>query len=174
MKWTVIGLGNPTAEYASTRHNVGKDLVNDLSAKLPTNMKAVDLNVYMNNSGTAIKKAVSSAKGLVVVHDELDLPLGRVKISFGNSGGGHNGVRSIIAALKTQDFARIRIGISPSTPGGKLKKPIGEKTVGFVLGKFKPAETEKLKKVKKVVQEALDLIAEDGVERAQTEINSRG
>ncbi|MBX4192098.1 aminoacyl-tRNA hydrolase [Candidatus Parcubacteria bacterium] len=172
MKWIIIGLGNPSDEYASTRHNVGKDIVASLKEKLPNNAKVVELNVYMNHSGPAIKKAISTAKGLVVVHDELDLPLGRVKISFGNSGGGHNGVKSIIGALKTQDFARVRIGVSPSTPRGKLKKPTGEKVTDFVLGKFKPPELEKLKKVKKVVLEALELIVEEGVEQAQTKINA--
>jgi PTH1 family peptidyl-tRNA hydrolase len=173
MKWTIIGLGNPTSEYASTRHNVGKDLVAALLEKLPKGAKVVELNVYMNGSGTAIKKAVASPKGLVVVHDELDLPLGKVKISFGSSAGGHNGVKSIEKALKTKDYVRVRVGISPATPSSKLKRPDAEKITDFVLGKFRPPEVEKLKKVKKVVQEALELIVEEGYERAQTEINSR-
>lgn len=173
MKWKIVGLGNPSEEYASTRHNVGKDLMSQLKDKLPESARVVELNMYMNHSGPAIKKAVGSAKGLVVVHDELDLPLGRVKISFGNSAGGHNGVKSVIAALKTQDFVRVRVGISPSTASGKLKKPDGEDTVDFVLGKFKLAEQEKLKKVKKLTLEALNLIVTEGYERAQTEINSR-
>jgi PTH1 family peptidyl-tRNA hydrolase len=130
----------------------------------------------MNNSGSAIKKLVTSKKAaekLVVLHDELDLPLGRIKISFGASAGGHNGVKSIIAALKTQDFVRVRIGISAATPSGKLKRPDGEDIVDFVLGKFKPAEQEKLKKVKKLVAEALELILEDGKEAAMGEINQK-
>lgn len=173
MKTTIIGLGNPSDEYKNTRHNVGKDLVAALEDKLPALAKVVELNVYMNNSGVAIKKAIGSAKGLVVVHDELDVPLGKVKISFGSSAGGHNGVKSIEKALKTRDYVRVRVGISPSTPSGKLKRPDPEKIVDFVLGKFKPAEQEKIKKVKKIVQEALELIVKEGVERAQTEINSR-
>lgn len=173
MKWTIIGLGNPGEEYASTRHNVGKDLVSTLADDVPTGVKVVELNVYMNHSGPAIQKAVKSAKGLVVVHDELDLPLGKVKISFGNSAGGHNGVKSIVKALKTQDFVRVRVGISPSTPTGKLKRPDAEKLADFVLGKFRPPEKEKLKKVKKLVKEALELIVTESVERAQTEINAR-
>src|SRR5262245_55392365 len=143
MKWIIIGLGNPGAEYASTRHNVGKELVAALEEKLPTNAKVVELNVYMNRSGPAIKQAIGSPKGLIVVHDELDLPLGKVKISFGNSAGGHNGVRSVVQALKTQDFVRVRVGISPATPSGKLKRPTGEALADFVLGTFKPTEHEK-------------------------------
>lgn len=171
--WTIIGLGNPGMQYASTRHNVGKELLQALEAKLPKGAKVVELDVYMNNSGPAIKRAVLSPKGLVVVHDELDLPLGKVKISFGSSPGGHNGVKSIVKALKTQDFVRVRVGISPSTASGKLKRPDAEGLADFVLGKFRAGEQEKLKKVKKLVAEALEWIVTEGVERAQTEINSR-
>ena len=172
MKWTIVGLGNPSAEYASTRHNVGKDFVESLAKKI-SSAKVVDLNVYMNNSGPAIKKSIGSAKNLIVVHDELDLPLGRIKISFGSSAGGHNGVKSIEKALKTKDYVRVRVGISPSTPSGKLKRPDAEKITDFVLGKFKTSEQEKLKKARKVVGEALELILTEGKERAMTEINSK-
>jgi peptidyl-tRNA hydrolase, PTH1 family len=173
MKWTIVGLGNPTDEYASTRHNVGKDLVEALKDDLPANAKVIELNVYMNNSGAAIKKAVGAGKNLVVVHDELDVPLGKIKISFGSSAGGHNGVKSIEKALKTREYVRVRVGISGSTPSGKLKRPDAEKIVDFVLGKFRPPEKEKLKKTKKLVREALELILTEGVERAQTEINAK-
>lgn len=173
MRWTIVGLGNPGAEYASTRHNVGRELVEALGEKLPGAPKILDLDVYMNRSGPAIKKAVGSAKGLVVVHDELDLPLGRVKISFGSAAAGHNGVKSIVKALASQDFVRVRVGISPATASGKLKRPTGEALADFVLAKFRPPEKEKLKKVKKLVQEALELIIEEGVEQAQTQINAR-
>ena len=172
MKWTIVGLGNPTAEYASTRHNVGKDFVESLAPKL-SSAKVVELNVYMNNSGPAIKKAVGNAKNLIVVHDELDVPLGRVKISFGSSAGGHKGVQSIEKALKTRDYVRVRVGISPSTSSGRLRRPEGEKITGFVLGTFKASEQEKLKKARKMVGEALELILTEGKERAMTEINSK-
>ncbi|HEV7449311.1 MAG TPA: aminoacyl-tRNA hydrolase [Candidatus Paceibacterota bacterium] len=176
MNWIAVGLGNPDHEYNGTRHNVGKDLLMSLKDKLPKKIKVAELNVYMNHSGGPIKKLVTSKKAaekLIVLHDELDLPLGRVKVSFGSSAGGHNGVRSIENALKTKDYVRIRIGVSGSTPSGKLKRPAPEKITDFVLGKFRPPELEKLKKVKKIVQEALELIVEDSVERAQTEINSK-
>ena len=172
MKWTIVGLGNPSAEYASTRHNVGKDFVESLAKKI-SSAKVMGLNVYMNNSGPAIKKAVGSAKNLIVVHDELDLPLGRVKISFGSSAGGHNGVKSIEKALKTKDYVRVRIGISPSTSSGRLRRPEGEKITGFVLSKFKASEQDNLKKARKVVGEALELILTEGKNRAMSEINSK-
>lgn len=176
MSWIVVGLGNPDKEYVGTRHNIGKDILASLKDKLPKKAKVAELNVYMNNSGGPIKKLITSKKAaqkLIVLHDELDLPLGRVKISFGSSAGGHNGVRSIENALKTKDYVRVRIGISGATPSGKLKRPAPEKVADFVLAKFRPPELDKLKKAKKIVAEALELILEEGVERAQTEINAR-
>ncbi len=176
MSWIVVGLGNPDREYVGTRHNIGKDFLAALKDKLPKKAKIADLDVYMNNSGGPIKKLITSKKAaeqLIVLHDELDLPLGRVKISYGSSAGGHNGVRSIENALKTKDYVRVRIGISGATPSGKLKRPAPEKIADFVLAKFRPPEQEKVKKAKKIVAEALDLILEEGIDRAQTEINSR-
>lgn len=176
MSWILVGLGNPDKQYEGTRHNIGKDLLGALKDKLPKAAKVAELNVYMNNSGVPIKKLVTSKKAaqkLIVLHDELDLPLGRVKISYGSSAGGHNGVRSIEKALGTKDYVRVRIGISGATPSGKLKRPAPEKIADFVLAKFRPPEMEKLKKAKKIVAEALDLILEEGIDRAQTEINSR-
>ncbi len=176
MSWIIVGLGNPDKGYIGTRHNVGQDFVEVLAPKLPKGAKVSELNVYMNNSGGPIKKLIPSKKAagrLVVVHDELDVPLGRVKISFGSSAGGHNGVKSIETALKTRDYVRVRVGISPSTPSGKLKRPDAEKITDFVLGKFKAGEQEKLKKARKIVAEALELIITEGKDRAMTEINSR-
>jgi PTH1 family peptidyl-tRNA hydrolase len=176
MQWTLAGLGNPGKEFEGTRHNVGREFVAALAPKLSKKTKILDINVYMNNSGGPIKKAVptkKAAEGLIVVHDELDLPLGKVKISFGSSAGGHNGVKSIEKALKTKNYVRVRVGISPSTPSGKLKRPDAEKIVGFVLGKFKPSEQDKLKKSKKIVAEALELLVTEGKDRAMSEVNAK-
>ncbi len=183
MQWTVAGLGNPGDEYVGTRHNVGRELLQAISKKADAKNKLfgkkvmlIYPDVYMNNSGGPIKKAVTSKKAaehLVVVHDELDLPLGKIKISFGSSAGGHNGVKSVQKALKTLDFVRIRIGISNATPSGKLKRPAPEKIVDFVLGKFKPPEKEKLKKVQKLVSEALEILLTDGLPAAMTYANTK-
>lgn len=175
MSWILVGLGNPDKEYEGTRHNIGKDFLASLKDKLPRKAKVAELNVYMNSSGGPIKKLITSKKAaekLIVLHDELDLPLGRVKVSFGSSAGGHNGVKSIENALKTKDYVRVRIGISGATPSGKLKRPAPEKLADFVLAKFRPPEADKLKKAKKAVAEALELILEEGVESAQTRINA--
>jgi PTH1 family peptidyl-tRNA hydrolase len=182
MQWVIAGLGNPDKKYVGTRHNAGRDFVLSLEKKEGTTGKlfgkkviVATPDVYMNNSGGPLRKLVSSkkeAEHLVVLHDELDLPLGKVKISFGSSAGGHNGVKSVQAALKTQDFVRIRIGISPSTPSGKLRRPDPKKITDFVLGKFKSAEQEKLKKVRKVVSDALELLLIEGRATAMNKINS--
>ena len=177
MQWILVGLGNPGEAYIGSRHNVGKEFLEVLRSTFPLGTRVIDLNVYMNNSGAAIRKAVPSHKAaerLVVLHDDLDLPLGVIKISFGSGSGGHRGVESIIKALKTKDFVRIRIGISPATPSGKIKKPEQKSVVDFVLGKFKPGELTKLKSARKKVSDALEVLFADGLSRAMTEINSRG
>lgn len=176
MQWILVGLGNPGKEYEGTRHNVGREFLTALEDKLSKKAKIILPDVYMNNSGLALKNIATSKKQLeklVVLHDELDLPLGRVKISSGGSAAGHNGVKSVQKGLKTEDFIRIRIGISGSTPKGKLKRPAPEKISDHVLGKFKAAELTKLKAVRKTVAEALELLMEEGLERARTEINAR-
>lgn len=176
MQWTLAGLGNPGDEYDGTRHNVGRDFLRTLEKKIPKKIKIVFPDTYMNDSGAAFKKIITSKKAaehLVVLHDDLDLPLGVVKFSFGSGAGGHRGVLSIQKAIKTKDFIRIRIGISPSTPSGKIKKPDAAKVVDFVLGTFKPAEVVKLKKVQKTVADALELLFTEGLDKARTQIHSR-
>jgi peptidyl-tRNA hydrolase, PTH1 family len=111
---------------------------------------------YMNNSGQAAQfftNGVKAPKQLIVIHDDLDLPLGGVKVSYDRGAGGHKGVLSIVRTIKTQQFLRIRVGISPVTPKGVVKKPIGADAVErHILGTFKPTELTVLKKVSKKVQ----------------------
>lgn len=197
MQWIIAGLGNPGSEYDGTRHNIGRDFLRAFAKKQADSewkddkkihgqsMKAevfgkkallVLPDTYMNNSGKAFVTVVASKKAaeqLVVLQDELDLPLGTVKIAFGSSAGGHRGVDSIQKALKTKDFVRIRIGISPASASGKIKKPDSEKVVDFVLGKFKPAEEEKLKKVRKTVFEAIELLITSGREAATMQTHTK-
>jgi len=131
---------------------------------------------FMNNSGKALRdkiKGPKMAEKLVVVHDDLDLPLGSMKIVFNRGSGGHKGLESIIKALKTQAFVRVRLGVCPTTSTGKLKKPVGEKLIDFIVGEFKPDELKVFKKVTKQAVEALDLIVGEGREKAMGEVNSR-
>lgn len=168
MKWILVGLGNPGSEYIGTRHNVGRDFLDACASSLPAKAKIIVPEVYMNDSGKAVKpvvKSVALAKGLVVLHDDLDLPLGVVRISFGRGSGGHKGVESIQKAIKTKDFTRIRIGISGGKPG-KVKKP-------DVLSKFRAPEMDALKKARKNVKDALELLIEEGLEKAMNVIHSR-
>jgi len=167
----VVGLGNPGEEYENTRHNTGR-LVGAIVEKNigDSKIKFLYPDTFMNKSGAAVAKLVKSKKDLkdlVVIYDDLDLPLGRFKISFNRSAGGHRGVQSIIRALKSEEFLRIRVGISPK------KKPHGEKdVVKFILGKFKPKELEVLKKLSKKISEAIEVIFSESKEKAMSIYNS--
>lgn len=196
----LVGLGNPGEEYKESRHNTGrmailkllKDLkIEDLKFEKKANalisknelgkekVTFVLPETFMNKSGSAISYFIKPKTGkskaienLVVIYDDIDLPIGTMKISFNKGSGGHRGVESIIKAIKTREFARIRIGISPTTPSGKIKKPEGEKKVlDFILGNFKPKETEILKKVFKQVAQAVETMITESREIAMNRFN---
>ena len=172
----VVGLGNPGKEYENTRHNTGRIMVSFIEKKLGGNkIKFITPDTFMNNSGPAVAKALAGKKALkdlIVIYDDIDLPLGRMKISFNRSAGGHNGLGSIIKSLKSQEFLRIRVGISPSTPKGMVKKPKGDKAVlQYLLGEFKKGELETLKKLSKKVTEAVEMIYSEGSSKAMSIYN---
>lgn len=173
----VVGLGNKGKEYENTRHNTGRILVGLLENKFIDKGKIKFLipDTFMNSSGKAVApliKTKKDLKDLVVIYDDIDLPLGRMKISFNRSSGGHNGLGSVIKALKSEEFLRIRIGIAPETPSGKLRKPKGEKAVlNFLLGEFKKSELDELKKLSKKVVEAIEIIFSESKEKAMSLYN---
>jgi len=173
----VVGLGNPGEEYEKTRHNAGRILVGMIKQKLNEDIKIkfITPDGFMNNSGKAVApfvKTKKDLKDLVVIYDDIDLPLGKMKISFNRSSGGHNGLGSIIKALKSEEFLRIRVGIAPATSTGKIKKPKGEKAVlNFLLGEFKKSELETLKKLSKKVAEAVEVIFSESKEKAMSLYN---
>jgi PTH1 family peptidyl-tRNA hydrolase len=196
MAWIIVGLGNPGGQYESTRHNAGRLALQYFSkfeqfSEWKENKKvqatiasgAIEKNLvtlvlpdtFMNKSGLAVAKFVKSAKAaarLIVVYDDLDLPFGQMKVSFNRGSGGHKGVESIMRVVKTKKFTRVRIGISPTTAGGALRKPEGEKDVEkHILSNFKPTETEELRKLFKNVTHALEKIVIEGRERAMNEFN---
>jgi len=196
MKFFIVGLGNPGDEYKESRHNVGREIVEFFRKKngfleWQLNKKAkaltsggkigkhdIDLilpDAYMNKSGLSLKGFITSVKAAhstVVVYDDLDLPIGKMKISFNRSSGGHRGVESIEKNLKTREFIRLRVGVTPATAGGKLKKPHVEKeVVDFILGKFKKTEGEELKKVYKRAATSLEEIISLGLEIATGNCN---
>ena len=197
MNYIIVGLGNPGQEYEWTRHNTGRMVVdafaklleveefeidkklNSLVAKTKVGKNTVTLvkpETFMNKSGNAVGPLVKSKKAaetLVVIHDELDVPFGKMKMSFNKSAGGHRGVVSVVKAVKTEAFIRLRIGISPVTTGGKMKKPQGEEAViDLILSKFKPAEQIEFKKLAKKAAEGLEILVKDGREIATGFINS--
>jgi len=131
----------------------------------------------MNASGKAVStfiKTPKAAKNLLVIHDDLDLPLGTLKMVFGRGSGGHKGVESVMRAVKTQDFARIRIGISAAGKKNQAKKVLGEeKVIKQVIGKWKPGEEATVKKVLKKAAEAIRLYAAEGIDAAIQFANTR-
>lgn len=192
MKHVIVGLGNPGEQYIHSPHNAGRLAVehfaryagaqewkehkksNALVAKGDFGTLVLP-NTYMNRSGSAVLHFVKSAKAaqkLVVAYDDIDLPLGKLKISFSRGSGGHKGVESIARALKTRDFIRVRIGASPATPSGKLKKPSGEAAVhDYLLKPLRKPQFETLQKVLKTTDKALETIITDGYERAMNQFN---
>lgn len=179
--YIVVGLGNPGEEYKNTRHNTGRLALDFLEEKSKerknSQVKLVFLETFMNKSGSGVTKVVKSKKAaqkLIVIYDDLDLPLGSLKVSYDRGSGGHRGVESIIKALGTREFIRIRVGISPTTPGGKLKKPKGEAEVEkFILGEFKKSEKEILNKVFERIVEAVELLSTETLQTAMTRVNGQ-
>lgn len=119
---------------------------------------------FMNKSGGSLSKLITSAKKaeqLIVIHDDLDQPIGNVKAVFNRGSGGHRGIESITKTIKTEGYYRIKVGISPATAGGKIKKPLGEEAVEKnILGDFKPTEKDLLKKVFKKIIEGVEVLGE--------------
>ncbi len=174
--YIVVGLGNPGEEYARTRHNTGR-MCADFIAEKVKGVKVFTPDTFMNKTGGAVAKVVKSkkvAEKLVVIYDDIDLPLGSLKISYNRGSGGHNGLESIIKALKTREFIRIRVGIAPVTPSGKMKKRPsgGGELEKYILSEFKKPEMEVLKKVFKNAATAVEVIKDSGYEQAMTEFNS--
>jgi PTH1 family peptidyl-tRNA hydrolase len=192
----IVGLGNPGEEYKKTRHNAGRiileyiakanefsDWKDDMKLKSFRSKGEIDgekfelllPNTFMNNSGIAVAPFIDTPKKLsrlVVVYDDLDIPVGSLKISFNRSSGGHNGLESIIKKVKSQEFVRIRVGVSPHTPTGKIRKPKGEEAVlKFLLGAFKEDELKILKKQSKEIAEIVVLIASEGYQKAMSIYN---
>jgi len=166
----IIGLGNPGRKYKKTRHNIGfrvldkfkeennfpkfkmdKKLQSEITEKIADNKKTILVKpqTFMNSSGVAVKAIMNfyglAPTSLIIVHDELDLPLGEVKLSQDKGSAGHNGIKSIIQHIGTQDFIRIRIGIKPSV---EIKN-----AANFVLKKFSKDEEQTLEQaIKKACQ----------------------
>lgn len=194
MSYIFVGLGNPGEEYKNTRHNIGASVLLSFAKKegvewksdkilqaLKTKVEIAKKNItfilpqtFMNLSGktvSALKVNPKKIDELFVIHDDIDLPIGSFKIVNNRGSGGHKGVESVKRALKSEGFSRIRIGICPTTPTGKLKKPDMKENPDFIVGIFKKNEEEELKKVIKKVGEAIKKIVEEGRVKAENEFN---
>jgi peptidyl-tRNA hydrolase, PTH1 family len=186
MNWLIVGLGNPGPEYAKTRHNLGFMLVDLLAGRIQTTVKrdecrsligrgtfdnqTVELakpQTYMNLSGEAVKCLVAkgdrSIERLLVISDDLALPLGSIRIRPKGTHGGHNGLRSIIDVLGTQEFMRLRIGIQPEHPLGDTKR--------FVLESFAKGDLETVEKVLGQGADAVETVIRDGIDAAMARFN---
>ena len=184
--WLVAGLGNPGREYAGTRHNVGFQVAARLSKRLaagPARRVAKsrvrvasdagrDIIVarpltYMNLSGPAVARLVQTFRienaNLVVIHDDLDLPLGRIRLRMGGSSGGHRGVQSIIDSLRDPRFVRVRIGIG--------RPPNEHDPTEFVLEPFAESEQELVRSVVRASARAIQMCLDDGLEPTMNRVN---
>ena len=191
----LIGLGNFEEKYDRTRHNVGRDIIfsihekgdfkdwkeekGALISKGKIGKESLTLilpQTYMNLSGKILGRYVKNKKDAektVVLHDDLDLGLSSLKLSFSKNSGGHRGVESLIKSFKTKDFWRLRVGISPMTPKGKVKKILNEaKVQKHVLSKFSNKEMEVFKKVQKKVEKGIEMFCNEGFIRATNYINT--
>ncbi|MFO1539466.1 MAG: aminoacyl-tRNA hydrolase, partial [Chloroflexota bacterium] len=181
----VVGLGNPGAQYAGTRHNVGwmvcdriaeragfagRGKERDAAVVLRGRWEELDLLLvkpltYMNDSGSAVRKVLARERvpldSVLVVTDDFSLPLGRLRLREEGSAGGHNGLRSIIAEMGTQKFARLRVGIGAPSAGA----------VGHVLTRFAPSEADDLERVLRAASDAVRDWARDGTARAANRWN---
>jgi len=185
-KWLIVGLGNPGTSYEKTRHNLGFMLVDRLAREAQTQIKRdecraligraviensmVELakpQTYMNLSGESVSCLLSkqdrAVETLIVISDDLALPLGTIRLRPKGSHGGQNGLRSIIDCLRTSDFIRLRIGIMPEHPISNASN--------FVLENFAKGEIETIDKVLERSADAIRSVVSEGVEKAMAKFN---
>ncbi len=192
--WLVVGLGNPGPTYAGNRHNVGAMVVDELARRGSVTLsrhkaRAVAATIrigtmsggapgpravvgvpltYMNESGGPVKALMSffsvDPDHLVVVHDELDIPAGEVRLKQGGGEGGHNGLRSISSSLGTKDYLRVRVGIG--RPPGRME------AADFVLRDFSPTERKELPFLLDTAADAAELVVTAGLQVAQQKFHS--
>jgi len=196
----LVGLGNPGDKYSQTRHNIGFDIVDLLAdrwsslgsnssfKKVRQSLEAtgqwkdyrvalVKPQTFMNLSGEAVQQTLHFYKAtpaeLLVIHDDLDLELGRLKWAKGGSAGGHNGVSSIITCLSNREFTRLRVGIG--RPVGTADNPEAKMdTADWVLSRFTKAQQADVEKIKNKAVEAIEYFLEQGLEATMNRFNSKG
>ena len=184
--WIIIGLGNPGSKYNNTRHNIGWAILDKINknhnVSISKNNKdyyfsSISLKnsntiliypaTYINNSGDIVKKIVKkfNSKKIIVVYDDINLETGRIRIRKNGSAGGHNGMKSIINSIQSEDFMRVRVGIS--------EPKIKSEQISYVLGKFSPKEKILITKSIDRCIKALEIIIEKGIDEAMNLHNSQ-
>ncbi|MGB7295027.1 MAG: aminoacyl-tRNA hydrolase [Candidatus Aminicenantales bacterium] len=187
--WIIIGLGNPGRRYSGTRHNVGFILVRRLArrwgvkfrkrkygAKVAEMVRPDDRLVlaqpqtYMNRSGLAVKQIMEgyrvSPQSLIVVYDDLDIPIGQIRIRKEGRAGSHKGMGSIVAEIGTSAFPRLRVGIGP--------QPEASDATEFVLSPFSPEEMPVLEEALRTAEEALEMMIDGRIDAAMNAFNQKG
>ncbi len=188
----IVGLGNPEPKYDQTRHNIGFAAIDALargwgislaenrrfqaefgegSARAGQKIRLLKPLTYMNRSGQAIRAVVDWYKlppeSVLVIYDDMDLPIGKIRMRLSGSAGGHNGMKSTISHLSTENFLRLRIGIGK--PANSHESP----AVSHVLGKFSPAENQVMSEVLNLTRDAIELSLKQGFEKAMSLYNGR-
>ena len=184
----IAGLGNPGDRYAATRHNAGAQVLDELAVRTGVQLRrhrsgsnAAETRLgsvpvvlarptsFMNESGAQVSALARfyrvSVEHLVVVHDELDIPFGVVRVKSGGGTAGHNGLRSVASHLSSKDFVRVRVGIG--RPAGR------QDPVDFVLARFSSVERKELPLLISAAADAVERVVEVGAERAMNEVNER-
>jgi len=192
----IIGLGNPGTQYTRTPHNAGHLICDELAARhrcgdwtYEKPMRAYRARCgtwlvikpwsYMNHAGDALRPLVHDhgvrevARELVVIQDDIDQPLGAIKIVRGRNAGGHNGVTDLINTLQTNQFVRIKIGVAPVDENGVMRKPTGERAVtSYLLAPMGEEKQTALRERARVVDEALVCMDTEGVAKAMSLYNA--
>ena len=185
----IIGLGNPGDTYRDTRHNIGFMVIDELARRLGLSFAAEKRRdcllakfaggwlmkplTFMNGSGDAISAVCHFYKlapaDMLVVFDDVDLPLGRLKMKLGGGAAGHKGLKSIISRLGTEDFPRLKVGIA----GPDGARPAGDRMVGHVLGKFRPEEKPAVEAVTRRAADAVAASLKSGLAAAMNLFNRK-
>ena len=191
----LVGLGNPGQKYDRTRHNIGFEVIDSLAkswtVQLTENKRfhgrvgemrsshgarliLLKPNTYMNRSGQSVRAVVDwyklSANDVLVIYDDMDLPIGKLRLRLSGSAGGHNGMKSIISHLGTQAFPRLRLGISRAD---NAEQQVNRTVVGHVLGKFAPDERKVMDAAITLAVDAVEYSLRKGIERTMSLYNGR-
>jgi PTH1 family peptidyl-tRNA hydrolase len=184
----VVGLGNPGARYKDTRHNIGFQVVDELARRWRSEtwkrrfeaevsehraggpVLIVKPQTFMNLSGTAVREAAKfykvESKDIIVIHDDLDLPIGRLRIREHGGAGGHKGIDSMIGQLGTDEFVRVKFGIS--------RPPAEWDTADYVLGRFGSKEQATIAQTISLAADAVEAILAEGAAAAMNRFNRQG